>query len=118
MNTTENLVKTIIEGLQENKGTNIVKIDLREIDSSVCKYFILCTGTSNTHSTALASTVEDYVYENLKEKVWRKEGINNAEWILIDYADVVVHIFQKESRDFYKLESLWADAKISKIQDL
>jgi len=118
MNTTENLVKAVIEGLQENKGVDIVKIDLREIDSSVCKYFIICTGTSNTHSSSLAKSVEDYVFETLREKVWHKEGIKNSEWILMDYADVVVHIFQQESRSFYQLESLWADAKITEIQDL
>lgn len=118
MNTTENLVEAVIEGLQENKGTNIVKIDLRDIESSVCKYFIVCTGTSSTHSSALASTVEDYVHTKLNQKIWKKQGVNNAEWILIDYADVVVHIFQKDVRNLYQLESLWADAKITPIQDL
>lgn len=113
----EELVETIIEGLQERKAEDIVKIDLRNIDSSVCKYFIVCNGTSTTHVTGLADSVEDYVREEINEKVWKKEGVQNAHWILLDYADVVVHIFQKEYRDFYKLESLWADAPITRMED-
>ncbi|MPQ45739.1 ribosome silencing factor [Marinifilum sp. N1E240] len=113
----EELVEAIIEGLQENKAVDIVKIDLRKIDSSVCKYFIICNGTSTTHVTGLADSVEDYVREKVNEKIWKKEGLQNAQWILLDYADVVVHIFQKEYRDFYRLESLWADASIIKIED-
>ena len=116
-NTSEELVEAIIEGLQEKKAEEIVKIDLRKIDSSVCKYFVICNGTSNTHVTALADAVEDYVREQINEKVWKKEGLQNAQWILLDYADVVVHIFQKEYRDFYRLENLWADAPITQIQD-
>ncbi|MCT4602604.1 MAG: ribosome silencing factor [Marinifilum sp.] len=113
----EELVEAIIEGLQEKKAEDIVKIDLRNIDSSVCKYFVVCNGTSNTHVLGLADSVEDYVREEINEKVWKKEGLQNAHWILLDYADVVVHIFQKEYRDFYKLESLWADAQLTRIED-
>ena len=116
-NTSEELVEAIIEGLQERKAVDIVKIDLRKIDSSVCKYFVICNGTSNTHVTGLADEVEDYVREKINEKVWKKEGLQNAQWILLDYADVVVHIFQKEYRDFYQIESLWADAPVTQIQD-
>ncbi|MGQ1908676.1 ribosome silencing factor [Marinifilum sp. RC60d5] len=113
----EELVEAIIEGLQENKAEDIVKIDLRNIDSSVCKYFVICNGTSSTHVAGLTDSVEDYVREQINEKVWKKEGLQNAQWILLDYADVVVHIFQKEYRDFYRLESLWADAPIIRIED-
>jgi ribosome-associated protein len=116
-NTSEELVEAIIEGLQERKAVDIVKIDLRKIDSSVCKYFVICNGTSNTHVTGIADEVEDYVREKINEKVWKKEGLQNAQWILLDYADVVVHIFQKEYRDFYQIESLWADAPVTQIQD-
>ncbi len=114
---TSELVQAVIEGLQETKAEDIVKIDLRNIDGAVCKYFIICNGTSSTHVNALADSTEDYVYEQINEKVWKKEGIQNAQWILLDYADVVVHIFQKEYRDFYQLEKLWADAPITKIED-
>ncbi len=114
---TDELVQAVIEGLQETKAEDIVKIDLQNIDGAVCKYFIICNGTSSTHVGALADSTEDYVYEQINEKVWKKEGIQNAQWILLDYADVVVHIFQKEYRDFYQLEKLWADAPITKIED-
>jgi ribosome-associated protein len=116
-NTTEELVKTLIEGLQENKAVDIVKIDLRNIDSSVCKYFLICHGTSSAHVNGIAASAVDYVREKINEKMWRLEGQQNSEWILLDYADVVVHIFQKEKREFYRLESLWADATVTKIQN-
>lgn len=114
---TNDLVQATIEGLQEKKAEDIIKIDLRNIDGAVCKYFIICNGTSNTHVNALADSTEDYVRENLGEKLWKKEGLDNAQWVLLDYADVVVHIFQKEYRDFYQLENLWADAPITKITE-
>ncbi|MFA8434456.1 MAG: ribosome silencing factor [Marinifilaceae bacterium] len=115
--TSEELVAAVIEGLQEKKGIEIVKIDLKKIDNTVCKYFVVCNGSSNTHVSSLADSVEEYVRENLREKVWHKEGYQNAQWILLDYADVVVHIFQKEYRDFYQIENLWADAKITAVQE-
>lgn len=115
--TTEELVKTLIEGLQENKAVDIVKIDLRKIESSVCKYFLICHGTSSTHVNGIAVTAEEYVREKINEKMWRLEGQQNSEWILLDYADVVVHIFQREKREYYRLESLWADATVTKIQN-
>ncbi len=115
--TSEELVKTLIEGLQENKAVDIVKIDLRKIESSVCKYFLICHGTSSTHVNGIAVTAEEYVREKINEKMWRLEGQQNSEWILLDYADVVVHIFQREKREYYRLESLWADATVTKIQN-
>ncbi|MFA9371176.1 MAG: ribosome silencing factor [Labilibaculum antarcticum] len=116
-NTTEELVKTLIEGLHENKAVDIVKIDLRKIESSVCKYFLICHGTSSTHVNGIAVSAEEYVREKINERMWRIEGQQNSEWILLDYADVVVHIFQKEYREFYRLESLWADATVTKIKN-
>lgn len=115
--TSEELVKTLIEGLQENKAVDIVKIDLRKIESSVCKYFLICHGTSSTHVNGIAVTAEEYVRGKINEKMWRLEGQQNSEWILLDYADVVVHIFQREKREYYRLESLWADATVTKIQN-
>ena len=113
----EKLVNTIIEALRDLKAVDIVSVDLKKVNGAVCQYFIICNGTSSTHVSALADTVEDATLEKLKEKVWKKEGTQNAQWVLLDYADVVVHIFQKEYRDYYKLEQLWADAEITRIPD-
>ncbi|MFT5749356.1 MAG: ribosome-associated protein [Ancylomarina sp.] len=113
----EKLVDTIIEALKDLKAVDIVSVDLKEVSGAVCDYFIICNGTSNTHVSALANNVQNETSEKLKEKAWNMEGHQNAQWILLDYANVVVHIFQKEYRDFYQLEQLWADAKITRIPD-
>ena len=114
----EKLVDTIIEALKNLKAVDIVSVDLKNVSGAVCKYFVICNGTSNTHVSALADNVQDETLEKLKEKVWRKEGHQNAQWVLLDYADVVVHVFQKEYRDYYQLEQLWADANITRIPDV
>ena len=114
----EKLVDTIIEALKDLKAVDIVCVDLKNVSGAVCKYFIVCHGTSNTHVSSLADNVQDETLEKLGEKVWKKEGYQNAQWVLLDYADVVVHVFQKEYRDFYQLEQLRADAKITRIADI
>lgn len=114
---TEQLIDAIVEGIQRKKGHDIMKIDLRKINQSECKYFIICHGNSNTQVDAIARSVEDTVEEILNEKSWHKDGYKNAIWILIDYADIMVHVFQKESRQFYDLENLWADANIELIKE-
>lgn len=111
------LKDAVIEGLLENKGHNITEINLTKIEHAVCKYFVLCTGTSNTHVDSLSRSVEKYVQENLGQKVWRKEGLDNSQWVILDYVDVVVHIFQREYREFYGLEELWADAPHATINE-
>lgn len=116
-NSPEKLVDTIIDALKSLKAEDIVSVDLKNVSGAVCKYFVICNGTSNTHVSALAGIVQDETIEKLQEKVWKKEGHQNSQWVLLDYADVVVHIFQKEYRDFYKLEQLWADAKITRIPE-
>jgi len=115
---TEKLVISIIEGIHKKKGKEVISLNLSKLDNAVCKYFIICHGESNTQVDALADSVEDTVREMTGEKVWHKEGKNTATWILLDYSDVVVHIFQKTYRDFYKLEDLWADAKLTKHEDI
>jgi len=112
------LVDAVVEGIQEKKGKNIVVLDMTRIDNSICKYFVICEGDSNIHVDAVADSVDDYVREKLSEKPYHIEGQNNAEWILIDYVDVIVHVFQKSVREFYNLEGLWADAKRTEIEDL
>ncbi|MBS4014568.1 MAG: ribosome silencing factor [Bacteroidetes bacterium] len=112
----ENILHFAIEGILNKKGLDVVCIDLKKINSSVCDYFVICHGTSNTHVNALADSVEDEVRNNTGQKPTYREGFANAEWILLDFIDVVVHIFQEDIRNFYKLESLWADAPIKKIE--
>lgn len=105
------LAEEAIKGLQEKKAEDIVLLNLKEIDNSICDYFIICTGTSNKHADSLSDSVEEYVFKKMKEKPYHVEGKETSEWVLLDYVDVVVHIFIPEMRDFYNLEGLWADAK-------
>lgn len=114
---TEKLLDAIVEGIQRKKGLDTVKINLSKINHTECNYFVICHGSSNTHVAAIAHSVEDTVEELTKEEVWHKDGCQNSIWILLDYADVMVHIFQKEARDYYDLENLWADAPIENIQN-
>jgi ribosome-associated protein len=111
------IVDNIIEGIQEKKGKEIVCINLSALENSICRYFIICHGDSNTQVNAIAEGVEKAMEDKLNERVWRKQGLENAHWVLLDYIDVVVHIFQKEFRDFYNLEGLWADGKFSLIEN-
>ena len=114
---TEQLVTAIVEGIQRKKGIDIIKIDLSKINHSECKYFIICHGNSNTQVDAIAHSVEETVVELMEEKVWHTDGYRNSIWILLDYADIMVHIFQRDSRRFYDLENLWADAHIELIKE-
>lgn len=114
---TEQLIDAIVEGIQRKKGLELVKIDLTKLNYTECKYFIICHGNSNTQVDAIAHSVEDTVEELLNEKAWHKDGYRNSIWILLDYADIMVHVFQKDSRKFYDLENLWADAHIEIIKE-
>lgn len=112
----ELLVESVIRGMQEKKAENIVTLDLRQIDNSVSDFFIICTGNSSTQVDAIADSVEEFVRKEIHEKPWHTEGKKNSQWILLDYFSVVVHIFQKEYRDFYRIEDLWADAEVNAVQ--
>ena len=112
---TDELVSVIIKGIDDVKGESIKLLDLREIENTVCDYFIICSGNSNTQVNAISGSVQKTVSKELKDKPWHIEGQTNSEWILMDYVNVVVHIFQKQIRDFYDIESLWGDAKITDI---
>lgn len=109
------LADLIISGMQNSKAKEIVSLDLSAIPNSICKYFIICHGTSRTQVESIADEVEEAVRVKTKEKPWHREGFENAEWILLDYVDVVAHIFQPETRTFYQLEKLWADADVKRI---
>ncbi len=115
-NETDQLITQIINGIEDVKGQSIEILDLREIENTVCDYFIICNGTSNTQVNAIVSSIEKKVSKALKEKAWHIEGSENAEWILMDYVHVVVHVFQKHIREYYDIESLWGDAKTVKIE--
>lgn len=110
------LAEVIVQGLQEKKGLEITVLDLRQIKNAVADYFVICSGTSDTHVDALRDGVEDEVAKHLAQFPWRKEGLAGKEWILLDYIDVVVHIFQKQRRQFYALEELWGDALITNYE--
>jgi ribosome-associated protein len=113
---TDQLIAEIIKGIEEVKGQDIEILDLREIENTVCDYFILCNGTSNTQVNAIVNSIQKSVSKNLQEKPWHVEGSDNAEWVLIDYVHVVVHVFQRHIREFYDIEGLWGDAKTVKIE--
>ena len=115
-NESEILASIIIKGIQEKKGKDIVSLNFTRLPNTVCNYFILCHGNTKIQVEAIAEFVEEEVRKTLGAKPWHKEGFENAEWLLIDYADVVVHIFQEETRMFYNLEKLWADAEITKYE--
>ncbi len=114
---TEKTLEAIIEGIQRIKGKNIALIDLNTIHHTECGYFIICHGTSTTQVDAIAHSVEDTVKEITEENPWHRDGYRNSIWILLDYGDIMVHVFQEEAREFYNLEGLWADAKITKIAE-
>jgi len=117
LKTSDILANIIIEGMREIKAKEIVSLDLRNIETSVCDFFIVCHGTSNTHASAIADSVIEETLKSIKEKPWQKEGLTNGDWILLDYGNVVAHIFQKETRDYYNIEKLWGDADIQLIKE-
>jgi ribosome-associated protein len=112
----DQIVAEIIKGIEEVKGQEIQILDLREIENTVCDYFVICSGTSNTQVNAIVNSVQKLVSKSLKEKPWHVEGSDNAEWVLLDYVHVVVHVFQKHIREFYDIEGLWGDAKSVSIE--
>lgn len=114
----DDLISLILKGIDDVKGENIQLLDLREIDNTVCDYFVICSGNSNTQVNAISGSVQKVVSKELKDKPWHVEGQNNSEWILMDYVNVVVHVFQKHVREFYDIESLWGDAIITQISSV
>ena len=111
------LLETVIEGIQEVKGIDTAILDLKKIETAVCKYFVICSGTSNTHVSSIADSVKKIVSKEIQEKPWHIEGLNTSEWVLLDYSDIVVHVFQEQTREFYRLEDLWGDAEIRTIEN-
>ncbi|MEL6135312.1 MAG: ribosome silencing factor [Bacteroidota bacterium] len=112
------LTDIAIQGLQEVKGTQIVRMDLRDVDGAITDFFVLCTGTSDRHVQSLAESAEKFIREQAEEKPNTREGVKGGEWILLDYVNVIVHIFQKPTRAFFNLEDLWGDAGFEQFEDL
>ena len=112
---TDILLANIIKGIEEVKGNDNEILDLRAIDSAVCDYFVICNGNSNTQVNAIVGSVQKLVSKEIKDKPWHVEGMDNSEWVLMDYVSIVVHVFQKQIREYYNIEGLWGDAKITSI---
>lgn len=112
----DELIALIISGIEEVKGHDIKLLDLSDIENTVCDYFIICNGTSNTHVNAIVGSIQKTVSKAIKDKPWHVEGSNNAEWVLMDYINVVVHVFQKQVREYYDIEGLWGDAKVTSVE--
>lgn len=112
----DQLITTVLNGIEDVKGQNINILDLRELENTVCDYFIICEGTSNTQVNAIVNSIQKKVSKEIKDKPWHIEGSSNAEWVLMDYVNVVVHVFQKHIREYYDIESLWGDAKTIEIK--
>lgn len=115
-NDNDQLLSLILQGMEDVKGEDIEILDLREIENTVCDYFVLCTGNSSTQVQALENSIQKTVSRGMKDKPWHIESTANAKWILMDYVNIVVHIFQPDTRHFYDIEGLWGDAKTIKIE--
>lgn len=107
------IFKTIIQAIQQKKGENIISLDLRKIPEAVTDFFVICEASSTTQVKAISDFVETQVENECGEKPFRHEGQQAAQWIIIDYVNVVIHVMQAESRKFYKLEEMWSDAQLA-----
>jgi ribosome-associated protein len=113
----EVLLSSVAKGIFEKQGLNVLKIDLRKLENRITDYFVICHGSSTTQVSAICDSVEDLVRTRAGEKPIHLEGLDNCYWVLMDYGNVVVHIFLEEYRNFYSLESLWGDAVITAMED-
>lgn len=112
------LIDTIVDAIQDTKGEDIKIFDLGGIENSVAETFIICSGNSNTQVSSIAGNIEKKVRNEIQDRPWHVEGAENSLWVLMDYVSVVVHIFQRETREYYDIEELWGDAKITIIEDI
>ena len=112
----QQLIDTIVAAIEDKKGKNIVSLNLEGFDGAICSHFVVCNADSTAQVAAIADGIEEKVFETLHENPWRVEGKQTGLWVAMDYVDVVVHIFQSDLREFYKLEELWADAPMVKYE--
>ena len=113
----EELSQLVVKGMQEKKANNIVIMDLRKVKNAFTDFFVVCSGNSDTQVDAIAESVDKEVWEETRNNPRSMEGKANHEWILVDYYDVIVHVFKKDRREFYKLEELWGDAEFTYVQE-
>jgi ribosome-associated protein len=113
----EKLSEAIVLGMQEKKGFDIVVMDLRKVKNAVADFFVICSGNSDKQLDAISESIDEFVFKKVKENPWHSEGKHNKEWMLLDYINVVAHVFKKEKRKFYALEKLWGDAEVTEIED-
>lgn len=111
------LIENIVEGILDKKGEEVLILDLDKVENAFCSQFIICHALSNTQVNAIADSIEKKVKDETNIRVHHREGMANSVWILLDYMDVLVHIFQKDYRNYYKLEELWGDARVKKIEE-
>ena len=114
----EALSNIVVQGMQERKAQDITILDLTEVKNAVADYFVICSATSDTQADAISESIEKFAHKEANEQPWMTEGKNNKEWILIDFANVVAHIFKNDHRGHYNLESLWGDAKIIEVESV
>lgn len=118
MDQTKKLIEQITEGIQDKKGKKIVVADLTQIDDTICNYFIICQGNSPSQVTAIVESVKEFARKGANAKPFAIDGLRNAQWVAMDYSDVLVHVFLPEVRTYYNLENLWADAQLTPIPDI
>ncbi|MCA6077973.1 ribosome silencing factor [Fulvivirga sedimenti] len=114
----EILSDIVVKGMQEKKASNITVMDLRQVKNAVADFFVICSGNSDTQLDAIAESVDNEVSKQLAQNPWHREGTQNKEWVLLDYVDVVAHIFKPDKRKFFGLENMWGDATIHQIEDV
>ena len=116
--TTKTLIDKIVEGIQEKKGKGITIVDMEKLGNSICDYFVICQGNSPTQVSAITDSIADMVREKCGKKPYAIDGLRNAQWVAMDYGDILVHVFLPDTRQFYDIEHLWADAELTTIPDL
>ena len=117
-NNAQEVINQIVEGIQDKKGKEIVIVDMLKLGNSICDYFVICQGGSPAQVSAITDSIEDTVRINCGRKPYAVDGLRNAQWVAMDYGDILVHVFQPEVRKFYDIEHLWADATLTVIPDL
>ena len=118
MTENEQITGKIVEGIQERKGKGIVVVNLNRLKDTPCNYFVICEGDSSTHVNSIATSIKDWVRDKINVKPFAIDGMENNEWIAMDYGQIIVHVFQRHIRKFYDIEHLWADGDLTRIEDL